>query len=60
MLNVSHITKNRITMACITISLTVTQIKKAKLQDRDYSLSDGNNLVLSLIWFDYFYSFVFE
>lgn len=47
-------------MACITVLLTVTQIKKAKLQDKDYSLSDGNNLVLSLIWFDYFYSFAFE
>lgn len=47
-------------MACLTSPLTVTQIKKAKLQDKDYSLSDGNNLVLSLIWFDYFYSFAYE
>lgn len=40
-------------MACITIPLTVTQNKKAKLQDKDYSLSDTSGLILSLTWFDY-------
>ncbi len=33
-------------MARVTTPLTDTQIKTARLQDKDYSLSDGNGLYL--------------